>query len=242
MALHLPKTRLDARGVALDALMPISGELEEHWKYFVIQPIPKDMVERVNHSDRTIVAREAPRGIKPSWSAFTPQMLSFPICAQMRRILIADTEYPYLHPTAAKALQDKREELGELLRRKARPVQVEAGKAWWWTFAGGRINYTLKYALELIGGRKVVTDNFVLRIEGDGVMHETIDAVVDGLSEDAFWNDAGTWKAIVARLPEYRLSKFQRTLPEALSMELALGYMLDAAGTRDYLGNGRFRV
>ena len=50
-----------------------------------------------------------------------------------------------------KALREKREELGELLGRSARPVQVEAGKAFWWTFAGGRINYTLKYALEVIG-------------------------------------------------------------------------------------------
>ncbi|HMY21343.1 MAG TPA: helicase-related protein, partial [Polyangium sp.] len=196
-------------------------------------------VQQVNHGDRTIVAREAPRGIKPSWSAFTPQMLTFEICDQVRRVLIADTAYPYLHPAAAKALQDKREELGALLKRKTRPVQVEAGKAWWWTFAGGRVNYTLKYAMELVAGWKVIADNLVLRIEGDGVTHEAIDAVVDGLSGDAFWNDVGLWKALVARLPEYRLSKFQRALPEALSMEMALGYMLDATGTREYLGNGR---
>ncbi len=56
----------------------------------------------------------------------------------------------------------------ELLGRSARPVQVEAGKAFWWTFAGGRINYTLKYALEVIGGWKVVADNLLLRIEGEG--------------------------------------------------------------------------
>lgn len=195
-------------------------------------------VHHVNHADRVIVVSEAPRGIKPSWSAFTPQMLSFAVCQEMRRVLIADTAYPYLHPTAAKALNEKREELGELLRRSARPVQVEAGKAWWWTFAGGRINYTLKYALEILEGWKVVADNLLLRIEGDGVTHGAIDAVVNRMREDAFWSDAGMWRALVARLPEYRLSKFQRALPEAASVELVGGYMLDAAGTRAYLVAG----
>jgi ATP-dependent Lhr-like helicase len=192
-------------------------------------------VQHVNHADRTIRVGEAPRGIKPSWSAFTPQTLGFAVCQEMRRILVTDAAYPYLHPTAAKALREKREELGELLGRSARPVQVEVGKAFWWTFAGGRINYTLKYALEVIGGWKVVADNLLLRIEGDGVTHGAIDAVVDQMAGEAFWQDAGMWRAIVARLPEYRLSKFQRALPEAASVELVGGYMLDAAGTRGYL-------
>ncbi len=50
--------------------------------------------------------------------------------------------------------------------------------------------------------------------------HGAIDAVVDRMAGEAFWNDAGAWRAIVARLPEYRLSKFQRALPEAASVEL----------------------
>jgi ATP-dependent Lhr-like helicase len=93
----------------------------------------------------------------------------------------------------------------------------------------------LKYALEVIGGWKVVADNLLLRIEGAGVTHGAIDAVVDRLAGKELWNDAGMWRAIVARLPEYRLSKFQRALPEALSVELVGGQMLDAAGTRGYL-------
>ncbi|MEP7119431.1 MAG: BREX-6 system adenine-specific DNA-methyltransferase PglX [Byssovorax sp.] len=40
----------DKGEVPLDALMPISGELEEHWKYYVPQPIPADMVEKVTGS------------------------------------------------------------------------------------------------------------------------------------------------------------------------------------------------
>ncbi len=38
------RKKRDAGEVALDALMPIEGELEEHWKYYVPQPIPEDAV------------------------------------------------------------------------------------------------------------------------------------------------------------------------------------------------------
>lgn len=38
----------------------------------------------------------------------------------------------------------------------------------WWTFAGGRINATLRYALEALSpGWKIVPDNFMLKIRGD---------------------------------------------------------------------------
>ena len=43
------------------------------------------------------------------------------------------------------------------------------------TFAGGRINHTLKYAFELFGGWKAVADNYALRIQGtraDGTLAE----------------------------------------------------------------------
>jgi hypothetical protein len=40
--------------VALDALIPVAGELEEHWKYYVPQPIPKDAVENAPESVRAI--------------------------------------------------------------------------------------------------------------------------------------------------------------------------------------------
>ncbi len=44
----------EAGEVALDALMPIEGELEEHWKYYVPQPLPDDAVEKAPESVRAI--------------------------------------------------------------------------------------------------------------------------------------------------------------------------------------------
>lgn len=48
------RTRRESGEVALDALMPIEGELEEHWKYFVPQPIPDDAVAKAPDSVRAI--------------------------------------------------------------------------------------------------------------------------------------------------------------------------------------------
>ncbi|WP_437872579.1 BREX-6 system adenine-specific DNA-methyltransferase PglX [Sorangium sp. So ce363] len=48
------RKKREAGEVALDALMPIEGELEEHWKYYVRQPIPDDAVEKAPESVRAI--------------------------------------------------------------------------------------------------------------------------------------------------------------------------------------------
>jgi hypothetical protein len=48
------RAKRDAGEVALDALMPIEGELEDHWKYYVPQPIPDDAVEKAPESVRAI--------------------------------------------------------------------------------------------------------------------------------------------------------------------------------------------
>jgi len=144
-------------------------------------------VEHVNHADRVVRVRPAEAGKKPSWGGFTPQLLSYDLCQRMRRVLMEQGDYPYLHATAVATLTEQRQELGDLLRRSVRPIQVEAASARWWTFAGGKINYTLKYGIELLGGWKVVADNFSLRIEGDGVTHGAVDEVIARLGREEFW-------------------------------------------------------
>jgi len=44
----------EAEEVALDALMPIEGELEDAWKYYVPQPLPGDAVAKAPGSIRTL--------------------------------------------------------------------------------------------------------------------------------------------------------------------------------------------
>jgi hypothetical protein len=48
------RRKRDAGEVALDALMPIEGALEDRWKYFVLQPLPDDAVEKAPESVKTL--------------------------------------------------------------------------------------------------------------------------------------------------------------------------------------------
>jgi ATP-dependent Lhr-like helicase len=196
-------------------------------------------VERVNHNDRQVVVQPAPRGVKPSWGGFVPQHLGFDLCQRMKTILTGDDRYPYLDENAARHLDDKRESLGDLLRRPGYAIQLDVGaplRAHWWTYAGGRINHTLKYGLEVAGGWKVVADNLQLRIEGDGVTHESVRAVIGQMAGQSFWDTPDVRRAVLAKLPGYRLSKFQDCLPERFAVEVIERYLLDVEGAVGWLG------
>ncbi len=188
--------------------------------------------EYVNHSDRTVRVKPAPGGKRPSWGGYIPQHLSFDVCQQMRKILSEECEYPYINEALAIQLKDKRDELGESLRHSNLAIQYEEGKAHAWTFAGGRINQTLRYIFASVGGFKVTPDNFQLRIEGSHLGYTQVNDVMDRIREPAFWSDRRVWGSIVAALPEYRLSKFQQALPSRFSEEMVMDYLLDVKGAR----------
>lgn len=192
---------------------------------------------RVNHIDRVVIVREAPRGIKPSWGGFIPQMLGFVLCQRMRRVLTDTVDYPYVNEKARQTIVERRGELGSLLRGAGPALQFDDGHLRWWTFAGGRINQTLKVGLEIAEGWKVASDNFALRIEGDGVTHETVGEAIGKVSSAAWWQTPSTRHEILARLPGYRLSKFQDCLPERFALEMVAGYLLDVEGAVGFLGH-----
>jgi ATP-dependent Lhr-like helicase len=195
-------------------------------------------VERVHHNDRQVVVQPAPRGVKPSWGGFVPQHLGFDLCQSMKAILTGADRYPYLNEAAAAHLEGKREDLGDLLRRPGYAIQVDVSpplRARWWTYAGGRINHILKYGLEVARGWKVVADNLQLRIEGDGLTHETFRAVIGQMATQSFWDTPEIRRAVLAKLPGYRLSKFQDCLPERFAVEVIERYLLDVEGAVGWL-------
>ncbi|NMO18158.1 DEAD/DEAH box helicase [Pyxidicoccus fallax] len=198
------------------------------------------VVERLIHASREVHVRAAPAGRKPTWGGFMPRFLGYEVCQRIRNILEGDTSLAYLDEAAAGALRALREDLGPLLRRVGPAVQLDSdGNALWWNFAGGRINHTLKYALELAHGWKVVPDNFFVRISGAGASH---DAVARGLAEgarEAFWSAPGRLQAMAARIPPYRLSKFQDALPPHAVAEMLGGTFLDTEGARRVLASAQ---
>ncbi len=173
------------------------------------------------------------------WGGFIPQMLGLELCQRIRQVLVEDGEFAYLDPAAAAILREAREDLGELLRRRTLAIQAESGTATWWTFAGGRINTTMKYLLGITKSWRVVSDNFLLRIEGDAVTHDAVTAEIDRIVAEQILSSTDTQRRLAAMLPEYRLSKFQAALPDLYAVEMVAGYFLDAGGAGAWLERTR---
>ncbi|RJP85372.1 MAG: DEAD/DEAH box helicase [Desulfobacteraceae bacterium] len=192
-------------------------------------------VVHINHSDRTVRVEPAPRGKRPSWGGIVPQILGFVICQKAKEVIASDDEISYIDDRSRNSLKDIREDLGPLLKRSGINLQMEPERALWWTFAGGQINHTLKYGIEIQCDFKVIADNFKLKIESNGSSFEPLEKMIRNLSKKDYWEDSETVKLILQKLPEYRLSKFQQALPKQYAMEMISNMLLDVAGTIKFL-------
>jgi ATP-dependent helicase Lhr and Lhr-like helicase len=112
----------------------------------------------------------------------------------------------------------------------------EASELRWWTFAGGRINSTLRYALGFLQPDwAFIPDNYVIRVRGASATAGWLGEAIERLATDEFWNDAALWGAIGGSLPNYRLSKFQPLMPKWVEQETLARHLLDVPGTRRWL-------
>ena len=192
-------------------------------------------VLRLDHSDREVHVEPAPRGRTPTWGGWVPQFLSLELCQAMRRVLASREEIGFLHESAARVLEGLRTEFEGVVEVDG-GVLTEADGEWrWWTFAGGRINATLKAALLAVGGDwKVVADNFGISVRGADGRAEVSEAL-GRLRDAAVWSDEALWAEVVGELPAYRLSKFQGVFPGWVEQEVVGGYLLDVEGARGWM-------
>ena len=200
------------------------------------------IVRQIRHSERVVGVGPAPRGTLPTWGGFTPQFLGRALCEEMRAVLRADDVWPWLSPEAAAALQEWRAALQPLLGGDGIEEAAEGGAAEvrWWTFAGGRINSTLRYALLAVGGDwKIIPDNTVLRLRGEGMSRARLLEAIGRIIDPEFWEDQRLWREVAAGLPGYRLSKFQPLMPPWVERETLAGFLLDVGGTWEWLREQR---
>jgi ATP-dependent Lhr-like helicase len=193
-------------------------------------------VDDVLHAERVVQVTPAPAGAKPRWGSVIPQLLSFEVCQQIRQVLISEEPYPYLDPRAAAVVEQLRSELGEPLRRNGVDLRVDENGAHWDTYAGGRINQTLKYALMLQHPDwKVTADSFGIRVQARSTPGPELMTAIDRLRTQIFWDDPQVQRGLLAGLPAYRLSKFQQALPDQLAFEVVASYLLDVPRTLAWL-------
>lgn len=197
-------------------------------------------VLRVQHDDRRVVVEPAPRGRQPTWGGFLPQFLGFDVCQRILATLLSDEVYPYLDESALAVLVEHRQTMREVIESLQGGVEMEDGEIRWWTFAGGRINATLRYALEAVGGDwKIIPDNFLIKIRGEGLDERRFAEARAKFAEPEFWENERLWAEVAESLPSYRLSKFQPLMPPWVEREVVAGYLLDVRGAWRWLSGAQ---
>ncbi len=192
-------------------------------------------VSRIDHFERTIAAYPAPSGRRPTWGGFSPQLLGFEVCRQISEILSAPEPVPFIDDSAQRALSEMRDKMRPLVARQGLHLKFEPGKAFWWTFAGGQINHTLKYGLLQFEDWKVVSDNFCIRFEREDLSFQVVQDRISPMQDADYWQNESLSQQILSQLPNYRLSKFQQALPEQYAREMVASYLLDIPGALHYL-------
>lgn len=192
------------------------------------------IVTHINHYERKVLVSPAPRGKKPSWGGFAPQIMGRKLCEQIAQIIESPAIIPYIDNRTQAILDEYRCEF-KSLGNNSLNMQIDNEKILWWTFAGGQINQTLKYALQFHHDWKITSDNLKLKIEGDSVGIATLNLAIAKAKQKSFWENDDVQNFIYSQLPEYRLSKFQRALPNDYSLEIIKNYLLDIRGTMQFL-------
>jgi ATP-dependent Lhr-like helicase len=193
------------------------------------------VVQRIQHDDRRVFVDPAPRGKQPTWGGYIPQFLGLEVCQKMRDILLSSTAFPYLDEQAAAVLEEKREAIQPLFQSRRAGIEARDGEVRWWTFAGGKINATLRYGLEAVGGDwKITTENILVKAKGEGITTERFHDAVERLATPEIWDNAKLWMDVAASLPNYRLSKFQDLMPDWVEQEVVADYLLAVSGARSW--------
>lgn len=196
-------------------------------------------VIQVRHDDRRVIVAPAPRGRQPTWGGRLPQVLGYELCQRILTVILSDERYAYLDAAALEALLEHRESSQAIISSQRGGIEFRNEEVYWWTYAGGRINVALQYALESFGeGWKVLPNNFVLKIRGKDLDEDRFRSAVSAMSAPGFWENERLWAEIAASLPNYRLSKFQSLMPPWVERELLAAYLLDVEGAKRWLTAG----
>ncbi len=185
-------------------------------------------VNHIQHDDRRVIVQPAPHAHEPTWGGYLPHFLSLDITQTILDILTNDERYPYLDPDAEHVLRNQRNTMRGILKPGRGGTEVDTREIRWWTYAGGHINTTLRYAIETTQPQWTATpDNFMLRVRGPDLNVQSFQATLNRLHQPDLWNDNALWANVAASLPSYRLSRFQSVMPPWVQQEVIARYLLD---------------
>jgi ATP-dependent helicase Lhr and Lhr-like helicase len=201
---------------------------------FLLGGRPRAVVQ-LHHDSRRVIVEPAAGGRQPTWGGALPMVLGFDLCRKIREVLMSADVPPYLDASAAQVLAAQR----ALHQPTLADGDVEAmeGELRWWTFAGGKVNATLRHALAAIcGDVKITADNYAVRLRGEGVNGALLTELLEKLRQPTLWVQPAFWREVAELLPSYRLSKFQVFMPDWVTQEVVARFLLDLPRARAVIG------
>jgi ATP-dependent Lhr-like helicase len=166
-----------------------------------------------------------------------PQLLGRELAEAMRSILLDTAPVAYASDKAQVIIDDWRADLGPLVRASRMPIRRTELGTEVWTFAGGRVNTTLRLALKVIAGVESTADNLRLRIpQSHSGGEDGVDRLM-AVTANGDWQALEQTLAASRLLPAYRLSKFQDALPEPWSRETVRDYLVSVSETEAWMND-----
>jgi ATP-dependent Lhr-like helicase len=193
-------------------------------------------VQHLDLDNGEMLVVPAPRGSIPRWNSGGP-LLGKKIAEEMRAILLAEDDIPFLTRRAQAKLDSMRGQWRELLRSGTLPIQ-QTGHEWTvYTFAGDRINILMGRSLALMLGCQASGDSLSVTVktpEQVPLQEKDIRQALERIRQPDFFT-AERVMALVRALPRGRLSKFQPLLPPDLEARFLAERLFDIAGLQEFL-------
>ena len=138
----------------------------------------------VSSSVRRLAAGNRPGAVSSRSSSARPSAGRSATCSRPRtNTLTSPPKPPPSSPNVVRPWADSLEPI-------APAIEIADNEIRWWTFAGGRINSTLRYGLgTLLPGTQIVPDNFLVRLRGDDLNYARFQEALAALRDPSFWGD-----------------------------------------------------
>lgn len=192
-------------------------------------------VERIEWKKRRVLVVPTTGGKVPKWGGVSPSFLSYKLSRKMRDILVSDKEISYLDMDSSEMLLELRQDQQAFLASSFAPIEYDEKGIKWWTWAGGNINNTLRAVLMMELDAVVQARNESITIKHEHLQPEDYDKAIKKILKESYWDDSEIRKALLASVPNYRLSKFQPYLPGPLQWQLIADTVYDVEGTKKFL-------
>lgn len=192
------------------------------------------LAERIDWQGMRLFVSSAPGGKKPEWLGYMPKLITLDLAQMMKTLLVNGAEIACLDAEATLALSELRLELAPLLKSGSTPFQIDGNEVIWWTFAGGYVNHSLKYALSLECPVDISLHNLYLKIKLNNLAFAELETVIQKMLVPEYWDRDTLYEKLLNLLPGYRISKFQSYLPKSMQKEVVGRYLLNLTDTKRF--------